>query len=45
MASHMDKKCQALYAEWAQEIRDKIEEDPNYFDKFLKAIIRAGGVP
>jgi uncharacterized Zn-binding protein involved in type VI secretion len=40
MKDHMDAKCRALYAAWAQEIRDKIDEDPNYFDKFLKAIIR-----
>lgn len=39
MKSHMDAKCRALYAEWAQEIRDQIEEDPKLYEKFLKAII------
>jgi len=34
-----DPKCKELYAKWAEEIRAKIDEDPKYYEKFLKAII------
>jgi hypothetical protein len=34
-----DPECQKLYTEWAEELRTRIDEDPQYYENFLKEII------